>query len=325
MEAARLFPLNRFLSNAEILASLPPEKRKTFEEFLRVHPRRSASGIVVVTAFSAPFPCPHGTCTFCPGGPREGTPQSYVRESPGMKSALQSEFDPRTQVSSSLEKYARNGHDISKVETIIEGGTFIAVPLGYQLGFVKGVFDGLNGSDSTSLVEAQGRNEVAKSRCVGLTLESKPDWCEPEQIDTMLVYGVTRLEIGVQSLRGEALAQSNRGHTADDSIRAFRAARDPGLKVTAHMMPGLPGADPQSDPADLERLFSDEALRPDMMKVYPTLVVGGTSLARQFEAGRDTPHDPEKTGEMLGERKRVGSRGDRTMRIQREEPAHEII
>ncbi|TLX98765.1 MAG: tRNA uridine(34) 5-carboxymethylaminomethyl modification radical SAM/GNAT enzyme Elp3 [Thaumarchaeota archaeon] len=324
-EASRLFPLNRYLSNAEILAALPPDRRKTFGDLLRVHPRRSASGIVVVTAFSAPFACPHGTCTFCPGGPREGTPQSYVRESPGMKAALLSDFDPRGQVSTSLEKYASNGHDISKVEAIIEGGTFIAVPLDYQLAFVRGVFDGLNGSDSTSLGEAQGRNEVAKSRCVGLTLESKPDWCEPEQIDTMLVYGVTRLEIGVQSLRDEVLAQSNRGHTADDSIRAFRAARDAGLKVTAHMMPGLPGADPQSDLEDLERLFSDEALRPDMMKVYPTLVVGGTSLARQFEAGRYTPYDLETTVELLSEMKRFVPRWHRIMRIQREIPAHEIL
>ena len=325
MEAARLFPLNRFLSNAEILASLPPEKRKTFEEFLRVHPRRSASGIVVVTAFSAPFSCPHGTCTFCPGGPREGTPQSYVRESPGMKAALLSEFDPCSQVSASLEKYARNGHDISKVEAIIEGGTFIAVPLDYQVAFVRGVFEGLNGSDSTSLVEAQGGNEAAKSRCVGLTIETKPDWCEPEHIDLMLGYGVTRLEIGVQSLRDDVLAKTNRGHTVNDSIRAFRAARDAGLKVTAHMMPGLPGADPQTDLEDLQRIFTDEDFKPDMMKVYPTLVVSATSIARQFEAGRYAPYDLETTVELLSEMKRFVPRWHRIMRIQREIPAREIL
>ena len=317
--------MNRYLSNSEILASLPQDRRGSFEELLRVHPRRSASGIVVVTAFSAPFVCPHGTCTFCPGGPREGTPQSYVRESPGMKAALLSEFDPCGQVRSSLEKYASNGHDISKVETIIEGGTFISFPPGYQLAFVRGVFDGLNGSESRSLEEAQGRNEMAKSRCVGLTLESKPDWCEPEQIDTMLGYGVTRLEIGVQSLRDEVLERSNRGHTVADSIRAFRVARDAGLKVTAHMMPGLPGADPRGDLEDLQRLLSDEAFRPDMMKVYPTLVVGGTSLARQFQAGRYAAYDLETTVELLSEMKRFVPRWHRIMRIQREIPAHEIL
>ncbi len=323
--AARLFPLNRYLSNSEILAALPRDGRKAFEEVLRVHPRRSASGIVVVTAFSAPFACPHGTCTFCPGGPVEGTPQSYLRDSPGMKSALLSDFDACKQVRRCLEKYSRNGHDVSKVEAIIEGGTFIALPIEYQLAFVLGVFNGLNGSNSRSLADAHELNEVADSRCVGLTLESKPDWCDPEQIDLMLGYGVTRLEVGVQSLRDDVLARSNRGHTVEDSIDAFRVARDAGLKVTAHMMPSLPGADSQGDLEDMKRLFNDEAFKPDMMKVYPTLVVVGTSLARQFETGRYVPYDLETTVEVLSEMKRFVPRWHRIMRIQREIPAYEIL
>jgi len=324
-EAARLFPLNRYLSNSDILAALPPEKRGSFGELLRVHPRRSASGIVVVTAFSAPFACPHGTCVFCPGGPREGTPQSYMPGSPGMKSALSSRFDPYQQVRVSLEKYARNGHEVNKVEAIIEGGTFIAVPLDYQASFVKGVFDGLNESISGSLEEAHLKNETSASRCVGLTLESKPDWCKPQQIDLMLRYGVTRLEIGVQSMRNELLRRSNRGHTVEDSIEALRVARDAGLKVTAHMMPGLPGANPDDDLVDLRRLFDDESFRPDMMKLYPTLVVVGTSLARQFESGRYEPYGLATTVELLSEMKRFVPRWHRIMRIQREIPADEIL
>ncbi len=324
-EAAKRFPLNRYLSNSEILSSLPKDVRSSFEELLRVHPRRSASGIVVVTAFSAPYACPHGTCVFCPGGPREGTPQSYTRASPGMRSALSSQFDPFQQVRACLEKYERNGHNINKVETMIEGGTFISVPPDYQYSFVKGVFDGLNGYISKSLEDAQVKNEGAKSRCVGLTLESKPDWCEPEQIDLMLSYGVTRLEIGVQSLRNEALARSNRGHTVEDSITAFQVAKDAGLKVTAHMMPGLPGASPEEDLEDLRRLFADESFRPDMMKVYPTLVVAGTSLARQFESRRYRAYDLETTIELLSEMKRFIPAWHRIMRIQREIPAYQIL
>jgi len=324
-EASRRFPMNRYLSNTEILASLPVDRRGTFEDLLRVHPRRSASGIVVVTAFSAPFMCPHGTCTFCPGGPREGTPQSYLRNSPGMRSALLHQFDPFRQVRASLNKYSQNGHEINKVETIIEGGTFIATPADYQRDFVKGVFEGLNGFFSGSLEEAQTENEVAESRCVGLTLESKPDWCEPAHIDLMLSYGVTRLEVGVQSLRDDVLAGSNRGHTVDDSIRAFQVARDSGLKITAHMMPGLPGASPDGDLEDLKRLFDDESFRPDMMKVYPTLVVPGTALARIFESGRYSPYDLETTVELLSEMKQFVPRWHRIMRIQREIPAHEIL
>jgi elongator complex protein 3 len=323
-KAAAMFGLDRYPSNSEILAALPRESRGSHEPLLRVHPRRSASGIVVVTAFSAPFACPHGTCVFCPGGPRFGTPQSYLPQSPGMRSALAVGFDPYLQVRRCLEKYEGNGHEVGKVETIIEGGTFIAVPRAYQEGFVKGVYDGLNGRVAGSLPESQSINETAASRCVGLTLESKPDWCRPEDVDHMLSYGITRLEIGVQSLRDEVLTRSNRGHTVDDARRAFQVARDAGLKVTAHMMPGLPGSTPEEDLKDLRTLFEDEDFRPDMSKMYPTLVVPGTGLAGLFEAGRFNPYGVETVVELLSEMKRFVPPWHRIMRIQREIPAAEI-
>ena len=322
--AAVRFGLDRYVSNSEVIAALPADVRERFEELFRVHPRRSASGIVVVTAFSAPFSCPHGTCVFCPGGPRVGTPQSYLPRSPGMKSALAVNFDPYLQVRRCLAKYAANGHETDKVETIIEGGTFMAVPRGYQEEFVKGVYDGLNGAVAETLQGAQGSNEGARSRCVGLTLESKPDWCRPEDVDLMLGYGITRLEVGVQSLRDETLARSNRGHTVEDSARAFQVARDAGLKVTAHMMPGLPGATPEEDLEDLKRLFEDEAFRPDMSKLYPTLVVPGTALERMYEAGAYRPYTVDTAVELLSEMKRSVPRWHRIMRIQREIPADEI-
>jgi elongator complex protein 3 (tRNA carboxymethyluridine synthase) len=323
-KAASDYSLNRFPSNSEILVRLRPGAKPGLDFMLRVHPRRSASGIVVVTAFSAPFLCPHGTCVFCPGGPLLGTPQSYLPQSPGMRTALDAKFDPYLQVRRSLAKYTANGHGISKVETIIEGGTFIAVPMDYQTSFVKGVYEGLNGAKSTTLEEAQAFNESAASRCVGLTVESKPDWCRPQDIDLMLAYGITRLEIGVQSLRDEVLMKSNRGHSAEDSARAFKVARDAGLKVTAHMMPGLPGASSEEDLEDLSRLFEDEAFRPDMSKLYPTLVIPGTSLARQFEAGLFEPYRVETVVELLSEMKRFVPPWHRIMRIQREIPAREI-
>ncbi|HXW95844.1 MAG TPA: tRNA uridine(34) 5-carboxymethylaminomethyl modification radical SAM/GNAT enzyme Elp3 [Nitrososphaerales archaeon] len=322
--AASEFALDRYLTNSEVIGTLPLKARSEFEEMLRVHPRRSASGIVVVTAFSAPFACPHGTCTFCPGGPRFGTPQSYLKHSPGMKAALETGFDPYVQVRKCLAKYRANGHEVSKVETIIEGGTFIAVPREYQTAFVKGVYDGLNGAVSASLEQAQATNESSSSRCVGLTLESKPDWCRPEDIDLMLSYGITRLEIGVQTLRNEVLSRSNRGHTVEETVRAFQVARDAGLKLTAHMMPGLPGATPEEDLEDLRQLFEDEAFRPDMSKIYPTLVVPGTTLSQQFKRGSYHPYSLETVVELLSEAKRFVPGWHRIMRIQREIPAKEI-
>ena len=140
----------------------------------------------------------------------------------------------------------------------------------------------------------------------------------------MLGYGITRLEIGVQSLRDRVLLRSNRGHTVEDSISAFQTARDAGLKVTAHMMPGLPGAAPDEDLEDLRRLFEDESFRPDMSKLYPTLVVPGTALAKQFDAGLFEPYSVEAVVELLSEMKRHVPEWHRIMRIQREIPADEI-
>jgi len=324
-KASADYSLDRYVTNSEVLAALPSAARARFEAMLRVHPRRSASGIVVVTAFSAPFACPHGTCIFCPGGPRFGTPQSYLPESPGMKSALATEFDPYLQVRKCIAKYEANGHGTGKVETIIEGGTFIALPTEYQTSFVRGVYDGLNGAPSNNLEQAQFENENAGSRCVGLTLESKPDWCRPQDIDLMLSFGITRLEIGVQSLRDRVLARSNRGHTVQDSVDAFRTARDAGLKVTAHMMPGLPDATPEEDLDDLRQMFDDQDFKPDMTKIYPTLVVPGTALAREFEAGLFKPYDQDEVVELLSEMKRFVPPWHRIMRIQREIPAKEIV
>ncbi len=190
-------------------------------------------------------------------------------DGPSQRIAKGLNYDPYLQARRSLRKYYEKGHETSKAETIIEGGTFIALPTGYQLPFVKGVYDGLNGFRSSTLEEAQRVNESASSRCVGLTIESKPDWCKPEHIDQMLSYGVTRLEIGVQSLHDGSLKASNRGHTVEDSAEAFRVARDAGLKICAHMMPGLPGSNPDYDLEDVRRLFDDESFRPDMTKPIP--------------------------------------------------------
>ena len=322
--AARNFSLDRYLSNSEILCALPRELKPAFQEILRVHPRRSASGIVVVTAFTRPFPCPHGTCVFCPGGCRVGTPQSYLRDSPGMCLALASGFDPFGQVTEGLAKFEANGHETDKVETIIEGGTFIADPRDYQLSFVRGVYEGLNGHRSPSLEVAQSVNEAGHNRCVGLTIETKPDWCRPQDIDLMLSFGVTRLEIGVQSLHDSVLTRSNRGHTVLDSVTAFQVARDAGLKITAHMMPGLPGANPEGDLEDLRRLFEDDAFRPDMTKLYPTLVVEGTALEKLHRAGTYRPYGLNTIVELLSDMKKFVPRWHRIMRIQREIPAREI-
>jgi elongator complex protein 3 len=323
-EVCQKYHLDRVPKNSEILEFLSPPVRLTLEEKLRRKSIRTRSGIAVVTAITKPFDCPHGTCTFCPGGVRFGTPQSYTTESPAASFGLRREFDPRKQIEDAIAILERNGHDTSKVELILLGGTILAMPREYQDDFVRKSYEALNEAKSESLLDSLKQNEFARHRCVGLTIETKPDWCRREHVDLLLSYGTTRVEIGVQSLRPEVLHFVNRGHTLEDTYSAFSTARDSAMKIVAHMMPGLPLSDPEKDLEDLLKLVSDERLKPDMLKIYPTLVVKGTALYNQYMMGKYTPYSLEKIVDLLASFKTKVPPWLRIMRIQREIPKTEI-
>jgi elongator complex protein 3 len=318
------YGIERVPKNSEILELLSSPMKEVFDSKLRRKSIRTRSGIAVVTAITKPFECPHGTCTFCPGGVRFGTPQSYTKESPASSFGLARDFDPERQVRDSLEILERNGHDSSKIELILLGGTILAMPSQYQRDFVKKSFDALNQKDSPSLSDAIKENELARHRCVGLTIETKPDWCKKEHVDLLLSYGTTRVEIGVQSLRDKVLGYVNRGHTVQDTFESFAIARDSALKIVAHMMPGLPLSDPDKDLQDLLMLTNDDRLKPDMLKIYPTLLVEGTTLYKQYRVGKYKPYKLEEIIEILVRFKKQVPPWVRIMRIQREIPKHEI-
>ncbi len=325
LEICKEYSLNRVPKNSEILTVIKPEFRSTFEGRLRRKGIRTKSGIAIITAITKPFDCPHGTCTFCPGGVRFGTPQSYTKNSPAAVFGTARNFDPVKQVSDSLRFLKDNGHDTSKVELILLGGTILAMPIDYQKEFVKKSYDALNEKDSFDLSQSLIENEKAQHRCVGLTIETKPDWCREEHIDLLLSYGATRVEIGVQSLREEVLTATNRGHTLADTVKAFQVARDSAFKIVAHMMPGLPRSDSEKDLEDLLALFDDEKYRPDMLKIYPTLVVEGTALFRLFKMGKYHPYDLDTLVDLLCRFKQRVPPWVRIMRIQREIPNEEIF
>ncbi|MDG6921792.1 MAG: tRNA uridine(34) 5-carboxymethylaminomethyl modification radical SAM/GNAT enzyme Elp3 [Nitrososphaerota archaeon] len=320
LDVCKEFGLDRVPKNSEILEYLDPEERSEFESRLRRKNIRTSSGIAVITAITKPFNCPHGTCTFCPGGVRYGTPQSYTKNSPAASFGIARNFDPNQQVRDMIDFLHDNGHSTSKIEMILLGGTILAMPKEYQRDFVKSCFDSLNECVSTSLNDAIKKNENASHRCVGLTIETKPDWCRSEHIDTLLSYATTRVELGVQSLREDVLKEVNRGHTLEDTKRAFQLSKDSSFKVVAHMMPGLPKSDPDRDLEDLLSLVEDDQYKPDMLKIYPTLVVEGTALYQQFKMGLFKPYDLEQLKNILSKFKSRVPPWVRIMRIQREIP-----
>ena len=311
--------------NVNILARVPVESYDMLRKLLMVKPTKTASGVAVVAVMPKPYACPHGKCVYCPGGVEVGTPNSYTGKEPSTINAIEYDYDPYKQVRSKIRHLVENGHDVSKVELVAIGGTFLFMPHDYQEEFVKSCYDALNGFRAESLEHAKSFNETARIRNVGFTIETKPDYCKQKHIDLMLKYGATRVEIGVQALRDDVYRITNRGHTLDDVIESFQIAKDAGYKIVAHMMPGLPNSSPEQDIEDFKRLFYDERFKPDMLKIYPTLVVENTGLFKMYQDGKYSAYSDDELIDVIAQLKKMIPRWVRIMRVQREIASEDTI
>lgn len=337
---------------------------------LQTKPVRSISGVTPIAVMTKPLPCPHGKCTFCPGGPGSvfgDVPQSYTGKEPSTMRAIRSAYDPYLIVFNRLEQYLVTGHVPEKVELIIQGGTFCAFPKEYQEEVVGYCFKAMNDfsdkffpkgdsgkfvfDDFKSFFELPGdvgdhvraqnvqkkllrmkgnldleqehrRNETARIRCVGLTVETKPDWGLLEHGNEMLRLGCTRVELGVESVYDDVLHYTHRGHTLQHTLDSIRTLRDLGLKLNFHYMPGLPKTDKERDLAGLRELFENPDYRPDMLKIYPCMVMPGTALENLYKTGKYTPLSTAEAADIISEFKRIVPRYCRIMRVQRDIPTY---
>ena len=312
--------------DSEILARLPNDllENDTATSLLRKKSMRTISGVAVVAAMTAPERCPHGRCVPCPGGPEQNTPQSYTGYEPAAMRASCNNFDPFLQVKSRIDQLHAIGHATDKVDLIIMGGTLTARLPEYQEWFVKRCYDALNTKRSRTLAQAKRCNEHAPSRCIGLTIETRPDWFRLQHADQALSLGATLVELGVQTVYDEMLHLMARGHTVSDSITATRIAKDAGLKVCYHLMPGLPGSSVRHDLDSFRTVFKDPAFKPDKVKIYPTLVVKDTKLYELWTAGQYEPLTTEAASRLIARIKQEIPPWVRIQRIQRDIPAHKI-
>jgi elongator complex protein 3 len=317
----RSVPGGALPSNVDWVEGLSDEEGRALRGAILRKPSRTLSGVAVVAVMTAPARCPHGRCTYCPGGVDAGSPQSYTGEEPSALRGAQFQWDAEAIVRHRIETLDTIGHPTSKVEVIVMGGTFPARPHRYQEATLKAIYDGLNARASATLGEAETLNETADHRVVGLTVETRPDWCDDRVLPFLLDAGVTRVELGVECLHDPVLAAVGRAHGSIDVGRATRAARDRGLKVGYHMMLGLPGMDPEADVADFRRLWAESTFRPDFLKIYPTLVLPGTPLFDDWKAGRYAPYDTPTAVDVLVRIKAELPPWVRVHRIQRDIPA----
>lgn len=348
-QLCRELKLSRFMSNANILEYASEEEKELVSDTLKKKPTRTKSGVAIVAVMCHPHKCPHGRCLYCPES--DIAPPSYTGEEPAALRGRMFEYHPYVQCFNRLAQLKKIGHPIDKVELIIMGGTFPSRDLCYQEWFVsqclkamtdfglildnnaefeinnklirefeKDVVKTYPPNDYVLIEDIQLANENSKVRCVGMTFETRPDYCKKEHINRMLDFGVTRVELGVQTLSDKLYEKVKRGHTIADVIESNQLLRDSAIKVAMHMMPGL-FVRQKEDLKMFKQLFSDENFKPDMLKIYPCLVTKGSEIYDMWQEGIYRPYNDEEAVDLIVEIKKILPKWVRTMRIQRDIPS----
>ncbi|KAM9356400.1 elongator complex protein 3 [Pholidichthys leucotaenia] len=312
----------------DIIAAVPPQYRRVLMPKLKAKPVRTASGIAVVAVMCKPHRCPHisftgNICVYCPGGPDsdfEYSTQSYTGYEPTSMRAIRARYDPYLQTRHRVEQLKQLGHSVDKVEFIVMGGTFMALPEEYRDYFIRNLHDALSGHTSNNVAEAVRYSERSNTKCVGITIETRPDYCLKRHLSDMLGYGCTRLEIGVQSVYEDVARDTNRGHTVRAVCESFHLAKDAGFKVVAHMMPDLPNVGMERDVEQFIEFFESPAFRPDGLKLYPTLVIRGTGLYELWKTGRYKSYTPSDLVDLVARILALVPPWTRVYRVQRDIP-----
>ncbi|MFZ6026519.1 MAG: elongator complex protein 3 [Chloroflexota bacterium] len=291
---------------------------------IRLKPVRTLSGVTTVTVLTKPYPCP-GQCIFCPTDER--MPKSYLPDEPGARRGLEHAYDPYTQVAARLRALDDVGHPTDKVELLILGGTWSSYRSDYQAWFVQRCFEAMNGAplegSAGTLETVHQANETASHRNVGLAIETRPDEVNPAELAHLRRLGVTKVQMGAQSLDDRILTLNKRGHSVQETHRAAALLRAAGFKIVLHWMPNLLGATPQSDREDFARLW--DGLCPDEIKIYPTQLLANAELYEYWLRGEYTPYTTEELIELIVDIKTTIPPYCRVNRVIRDIPSTEVV
>jgi len=324
----------------EFYQKLLKEKRikrsKKLEKILKTRPIRSLSGIVNVSVLTKPYPCP-GKCIFCPT--EIGMPKSYLSGEPAAERAKNLNFDPYLQMKKRIEMLKFEGHPTDKIELRVVGGSWSFYPKDYQAWFIKECFRAANEkmyhinsrsrNNTTHLLKElekeQRKNERAKNRIVGISIETRPDLINEEEIKWLRKLGVTMVEMGVQSVFDEILEKNETGLKVEKIAQATKILKDAGFKVLYHLMPNLMGSNLNLDKKCFEIVFSDGRFKPDWIKIYPTVVTKESKLYRLWKEGEYKPYSDKELIELLIQIKKGLPYWVRVARILRDIPSTKIV
>ncbi len=335
-----------FAKGGNYKKSPSPPLSKGLIRILRKRAIRTMSGIAPVAVLTKPYPCP-GKCAYCPT--EKDVPQSYLSNEPAVMRAIRCGYNPYKQTQLRLRALEANGHEPTKIEIIVIGGTWSALPEEYKYWYIKECFRGANDyqlriknyelriTDNKfsnklkiddlrkKLLKEQKKNENAKYKIIGLTLETRPDYIDEGELLQMRELGCTRVELGVQAVDDEILKKNKRGHGVKEVTDATKLLRDFGFKITYHIMPGLPGATSAKDLKMFKQLFNDERFQPDQIKFYPTVVTRGSLLYRWWRAGKYKPYSDKVLQKLIVECKKAVPEYVRIIRLIRDIPGESIV
>ena len=339
-------------------------KIKPNESLLNLIQKRSVrtmSGVAPVTVMTKPFPCP-GKCTYCPTDVR--MPKSYLPTQPAAQRAFRQLFNPYTQVFVRLKALFMTGHEVSKVELRVIGGTWSSYKKTYQNWFLKQCLQAMNdfydqldlgmgdkmkditkkrmvksiyGDEEVNTVilhpltkgnlkwlDVVKYNETAAVRCIGINIETRPDCITEKEVKRLRYLGVTKVEIGVQTTDDEVQRLTKRGHDLESVRKATALLKDAGFKIGYHMMPNLPGSSVELDKRMVGELFEGDSYQPDYLKIYPCMVVPKSELFDIYNRGEFKPYDDETLMEVLHAELKSVPEWCRIDRVARDIPAPDI-
>ena len=304
-------------------------------ELLKTRPIRSLSGVVNISVLTKPYPCP-GKCIYCPI--EKGIPKSYVSGEPAVERAKALNYHPYLQVRRRIEMLRLEGHFTDKIELRIVGGTFSSYPKKYQLWFVNECFRACNDYEKRkysplsiykvtlqNLKREEKRQEKVKQKIVALSIETRPDLINEEEIRWLRALGVTLVEIGVQTIYDDILKLNLRGHTVKETILATQLLKDAGFKVLYQVMPNLLGSNLKKDEKLFEELFKKEDFQPDYLKIYPLALLKETPLYKIYLEGKYTPYSEKELIELLKKIKQKIPFYVRIQRIVRDIPSERVL
>ncbi|GMG15367.1 unnamed protein product [Phytophthora fragariaefolia] len=313
-------------------------KGLALEKLLVKKAQKSQSGVLVVTVLTSPYPEVGGkkqrfscqwNCYYCPNEPDQ--PRSYLHDEPSVLRANRNDFDPVLQFCDRCVTLAMNGHPVDKIELLVLGGTWASYPVEYQETFIRDLFYAANTffdrekRERHSLDEEKLENETAAVKIIGITLETRPDCITPEELRRFRRYGCTRVQLGIQHTDDAILKKINRGCTSADAVRALKLLRDCCYKTDIHLMPNLPGSDPEKDRAMFDYVLHSPDLQADQWKIYPCEITPWTVIKKWYDEGSYVPYPDDKLIDLLMDVKAEVHPWIRLNRVIRDIPSQYIL